>query len=147
MYWMDVLVGRPAEHRDLARALGEALGVSPEAVTIVDDSGELAGRRPADEHVMAVRIPVGGEMALLLRVFIPNPVVAHRVADEDRSAAAVRRFAAAVGADCLIEGDEPSDEICRRVRPSGAVETVIVDGDRLADDEYVVVGPAARVSA
>lgn len=144
MLWQDLLLGRQVSDVALGTALATALAIPEPRVRIVDAIGD--GPRPAHgtTGLLVERTPLRGEFPLHLSLYVTDASVAKYLQQPAASLATVVRLCELLHAPCLVSDDSLDPASWLRVMPSGLVEQILLEPERLDRDEYVVasISPA-----
>jgi hypothetical protein len=145
MLWEEILLSRSVDDAELLQALSAALGVPRDSVLVV---ATMADAPPPGKHTRCVvveRTPTRGDFVLQLSIYVFDQALLDRLGHADQALAAVRQICAVLECDGLISDDSLSPTTWLRIRSSGSMDTISLDGERLDDDEYVLTfGPEKR---
>jgi hypothetical protein len=136
--WTDLFLDRVVDDDVLAQGLARLFGVSPTDVGIVDDIGEASAESVRSLPIRVERAPEAGDFPLRVSVYLDyvlQPRV-ERSADEET---AIARLCALWQCSCLFSDDDVNPYSWLLMRSTGLLEAVTVDGDRLDDQDELVV--------
>jgi hypothetical protein len=146
MFWQELYLGRHVLDDLLGRALAATFRISPEAIRVVDSVLDIAGPLGDDVQILVERQPTRGDFRLRVRVYLRAAELAQAAQQWEAGLELVKRFRGLVGTDCLLSDESPSAASWFLLDRHGSMAPVILDGDLLERDEYVVAGRSARAS-
>jgi hypothetical protein len=139
MFWEELFLRRRVTDSLLVRSLAATFEITPDGVRVVDSLLALDGAVGDDVKLLIERRPTRGDFTLQVRIYIRDPELERRARQHDTSVALVKRFRELVGTDCLMSDDSPSGVSWLKVGSGGILTSVILDADRLENDELIVV--------
>ncbi len=137
MFWQDILLGCKVDDTALASAVSAALGIPGQEVRIVDAISTDAPAKLAIE-----RSQLEGDYPLHLSIYLNDTKVEREVQRTGATMDRLVQLCQQLGCPILVSDDALSPLTWLRISPSGAVERVTLDAERLEHDEYVVAGGA-----
>ncbi len=151
MLWEELLLDRRVPDRILARALADALGIPETSMRVVEDVADAPATADGATLLLVDRTGLTGDFPLQLSLYVRDADLARRIEPPAARLASVVRLCQLLDCTALLPDDSLNPFSWLRVRPSGAVDAVTLDPDRLDRDEFVVVSarpadlPAAQV--
>jgi hypothetical protein len=138
MMWEDMLLDRDVSDVALAQGVAGVFAIPIDAVAVVGDIEDTLKTTLTNIQILVVRAPAEGEFPLQVSFYLRNDELERRVEPWSASFALVKQFTRLIGCSALV-GDETPDVLSwLLVRPTGEVEAIMLDYDRLDRDEYVV---------
>src|SRR5581483_5043303 len=122
----------------LVQAFAATLGIPEDTVRVVDAfENQPPGTEDASRLVIE-RTPAEGDFSLQLSLYLRDAKLEQRLQSPTATLMRIKQLCRTLQRACLLSDDSLSPVSWLRVLPSGEIEEVTLDADRLEDDEYVV---------
>jgi hypothetical protein len=134
----DLLLDRDVSTKALRRALAAMLSIPELSVQIVADVANATVADHGATRVLVERTSREGEFPLQLSLYLRDAALADSLATPAERLARVQRLSQLLGCSVLLSDDSLNPFSWLRIAPSGVVDAVALDPDRLDSDEFVV---------
>jgi hypothetical protein len=138
MIWEGMALDCHLSDADLARVLAVTFDLPAESMAFIDALDELLMPNVESAHMVIHRWTTKGEFPLQVDIYLHDRD-ARRRADARDQFDAVQQVAALSGCRIVVSDLSPDPYVWLEVHPSGAVDSVEVNADRLDDDDELVV--------
>jgi hypothetical protein len=139
MLWQDILIDRLVPDTALQSALAAGLNVPPASVQIVECVSDVVTADLTGVTLLVERTALAGDFPLQLSLYVRDSTLAQQLESPAESLDLVKKLCSSLDSSALLSDESLSPLSWLRVQPSGAVDAVLLDADRLDHDEFVVV--------